>query len=230
MSTVTPDQGIIIPVGGDPANNPQAFTDMIAGVESRLVLRYTNLANRTALHPVGVEGQLSDLAAENRMDAFDGASWISAGQRGLYARRMRTTNAAPINNSTALVSDAALQVPLDVTGLFRFYGRIYYDASIAGDFKLAFTWPTVAASGSKWGLIGRDAGTATNVTAAGTTASGTAVPAGGNVVGTMTFVDFDGFLNTTATGTLVTQYAQNTLDASNLTIQFGSWLQVEKAS
>lgn len=228
MSTVTPDQAIIIPVGGDPANNPQAFTDMIAGVESRLVLRYTNLANRTALHPVSVEGQISDLAAENRMDAYDGASWISQTARGLYARRMRTTNAAAINNSTALVSDAVLQVPLDVTGTFRFYGRVYYDSSATGDFKLAFTWPAVVANGSKWGLIGRDSGTATNVTAAGTTASGTAVPAGGNGVGTMTFVDFDGFLITSATGTLVTQYAQNTLDATNTTVQLGSWLEVLK--
>jgi hypothetical protein len=88
----------------------------------------------------------------------------------------------------------------------------------------------VAANGSKWGLIGREAATATNVTAAATTGSGVAVPAGGNAVGTTTFVDFDGFLTTTATGTLVTQYAQNTLDATNLTIQFGSWLEVLKVS
>lgn len=228
MSTVTPDQGIVIPVGADAANNPQAFIDMIAGVESRLVLRYTNLAQRTALHTVSVEGQISDLATENRMDAYDGASWISQTARGLYARRMRTTNAAAINNSVALVSDAVLTVSLDVTGLFRFYGRVYYDSSVAGDFKLAFTFPAVAANGSKWGLIGREAATATNVTAAAATASGTAIPAGGNGVGTTTFVDFDGFLNITATGNLVTQYAQNTADATNTTIQFGSWLEVLK--
>lgn len=228
MSTVTPDQGIVLPVGTDGADNPQAFVDMIAGVESRLVLRYANLANRTALHTAPVEGQLTDLAAENRMDAYDGASYISATARGLYARRMRTTNAAAINNSTALVSDAVLTVPLDVTGLFRFYGRTYYDGSATGDFKQAFTFPTVAASGAKWGLIGRDSGTSTNVTAAAATASGTPIPAGGNGVGTTTFVDYDGFINTTATGNLVVQYAQNTLDATNLTIQLGSWLQVEK--
>lgn len=227
MSTVTPDQGIIIPVGTDIADNPQAFVDMIAGVESRLVLRYTNLANRTALHPVGVEGQISDLAAENRMDAFDGLAWMSQAQRGLYARRMRTTNAAAIVNNT-LVNDAVLVVPLDVTGTFRFYGRIYYDASTVADFKLAFTWPAVTAS--KWGLMGRDATTATNITAAVATASGTAVAAGGNGVGTNTFVDFDGYITTSATGNLQAQYAQNTTEATNMTVQSGSWLQVEKTS
>lgn len=228
MSTVTPDQGIIIPVAGDPANNPQAFIDMIAGVESRLVLRYTNLANRTALHPVGVEGQISDLAAENRMDAYDGASWISQTARGLYARRMRTTNATAINNSTTLVNDAVLQVPLDVTGTFRFYGRIYYDASAVADMKLAFTWP--ASTAAKWGLMGRDAGTFTNITAAVATGSGSAVAAGGNGVGTATFLTFDGFVTTSATGTLVVQYAQNTLEVSNFTVQSGSWLEVLKVS
>lgn len=228
MSTVTPDQAIIIPVGGDPANNPQAFLDMIAGVESRLVLRYPNLAGRTAQHPVSVEGQISDLAAENRMDAYDGASWISQTARGLYARRMRTTNATAINNSTTLVSDAVLQVPLDVIGTFRFYGRIYYDASTVADMKLAFTWPATTAA--KWGLMGRDAATATNITAAVATASGSAVAAGGNGVGTSTFLNFDGYVTTSATGTLVTQYAQNALEVSNFTVQSGSWLEVLKVS
>lgn len=230
MSTTTPDQQIVIPVGGDPANNPTAFTNMIAGVESRLALRYTNLADRTARHPVSVEGQLSDLAAENRMDAYDGASWISANARGMYARRMRTTNAAAILNSTTLVSDAVLTVPLDVTGTFKFRGRIYYDGSTTGDFKLAFTFPTVAANGARWGLMGRDAATATNITAVSATSSGTALAAGGNGVGTDTFVDFNGFINVTATGNLVTQYAQNTLDATNLTIRYGSWLEVVRES
>jgi hypothetical protein len=228
MSTVTPDQGIVIPISGDAANNPTAFVDMIAGVESRLVLRYTDLANRTALHTAPVEGQVTDLAAENRMDAYDGASYISLATRGLYARRMRTTDAAAIVNNT-LVSDATLTVPLDVTGLYRFYGRIYYDASTVADFKLAFTFPAVAASGAKWGLMGRDATTATNITAAVATASGTAIPAGGNGVGTATFADFDGFINITATGSLVTQYAQNTTEATNMTVRFGSWLEVVKA-
>ena len=228
MPTATTDQGIVIPIGTDGADNPQAFIDQTAGVESRLVLRYTDLANRTALHTAPVEGQITDLAAEDRMDAHDGAAYISLATRALYARRMRTTNAVPIISSTVLVPDATLTVPLDVTGTFRFYGRIYYDASTAGDFKLAFTFPAVAANGAKWGQVGRQAATATNFEAGVTTASGTALAAGGNGVGVSTFVDFDGFINITATGSLVAQYAQNTSDATNLTIQFGSWLEVVK--
>lgn len=228
MSTVTTDQGIVIPVGGDSADNPQAFIDMVAGVESRLVLRYTTLANRAALHTAPVEGQITDLAAESRMDVYDGAAYISLATRALYARRMRTTNAAVINNSIALVSDATLTVPLDVTGTFRFYGRLYYDASTVADVKIAFTFPAVVANGAKWGMLGRNDGTATQIKANVATASGTSIAAGGNGVGTSTFLDFDGFITTTATGNLVTQYAQETAEATNLTIQFGSWLEVVK--
>lgn len=226
MSTVTADQAIVIPVGTDPANNPTAFVNMIAGVESRLVLRYTNLANRTALHTAPVEGQLTDLAAENRMDAYDGANYISATSRGRYARKMRTTNATAIISSTTLVNDAVLLVTLDTIGTFSFRGRLYYDGSTAGDIKMALTFPTVAANGAKWGLLGRNATTQTNVDAIVATASGTALAAGGNGVGTNTFFEFDGFITTTATGTLQVQYAQNTLDATNLTVQFGSFIEV----
>ena len=227
MSTVTPDQGIVIPIGTDGADNPQAFVDMIAGVESRLVLRYTTLANRTALHTAPVENQITALAAENRMDAYEGTGYISLAARGLYARRMRTTNAAAIVNNT-LVPDATLTVPLDETGTYRFYGRIYYDASTVADFKLAFTTPAFAANGLKWGMLGRNVGTATNIETIVSTASGTALPAGGNGVGNEAFVLFDGFVTITATGNLVASYAQNTTEATNMTVRFGSWLEVVK--
>lgn len=228
MSANTPDQQITYPIGTDLADNPNAFLDMLADAEPRLVSRYTNLADRTARRTAPAEGELTDLAAENRMDAYTGAAYISAAARGLYARRMRTTDAAAINNSTVLVSDATLTIPLDMTGTYRFYGRIYYDASAVADIKVAFTFPAVAASGAKWGMMGRNDGTATQIKANVATASGTAISAGGNGVGTSTFLDFDGFINITATGSLVTQYAQDTAEATNLTIQFGSWLEALK--
>jgi predicted ATPase len=77
-------------------------------------------------------------------------------------------------------------------------------------------------------MLGRNDGTATQIKANVATASGTSIAAGGNGVGTSTFLDFDGFINTTATGNLVTQYAQEVAEATNLTIQFGSWLEVVK--
>lgn len=228
MSTPTPDQGIIEPVGGDPANNPSAFTSQIGGIEPRLVRRYTNLADRNArdLAP-GVNG-VTALAAEARLDVYDGASYVSVAGRGRYAHRMRTTNAAAINNSTVLVNDAVLIVPLDVTGTFSFRGRLYYDSSTIADIKMAITSPAVVANGFKWGLLGRNAATQTNVDAIVATASGAALAAGGNAVGTETFFDFEGFITTTATGNIQVQYAQNAADPTNTTVRFGSFLDVIK--
>jgi len=228
VSTVTPDQAIVIPVGGDAANNPTAFVNMIAGVESRLVLRYANLAGRTALHTSPVENDVTALAAEDRIDAYDGASYVSLTSRGRYARRMRTTNATPIISNTTLVADAVLLVTLDVTGTFSIRGRLYYDASTAGDVRMALNFPAVTAA--KWGLLGRNATTQTNIDAITATASASPLQAGGNGVGTETFFDFEGFITTTATGTLQVSYAQGTSDATNLTIRSGSFLEVIKES
>ncbi len=127
-----------------------------------------------------------------------------------------------------LVNDAVLLATLDVLGTYAFKGRIYYDASTVADFKLAFTWP--ASSSAKWGMIGRDVTTTSSLQMLVATASGTAIAAGGMGVGTNTFVDFDGFITITATGTLQTQYAQNTTEATNMTVQLGSYLEVRKVN
>lgn len=228
MPTPTADQGIIQPDAPDPADTPDAFNDQIGGLLPRLVRQYTNLAQRTAIVTAPAVNQVTALAAEGRMDAYNGSAYVSLTARGLYARVERTANATPILSNTTLQSDSVLTVALDTIGRYKFNGRLYYDASATADIKVAFTFPLVAANGSKWGLLGRNATTNTNVEALVATASGVALAAGATGVGTSTFLDFEGFLNITATGSLVTQYAQNTTDATNLTVQFGSYLEVMK--
>lgn len=228
MTTTTSNQGIIIPVGTDAANNPNAFVDMIGGVEGRLAMRFTNLADRTARLPAPIENQVSGLATENRVDAFDSAAWVSLAARGLHTRAMRTTNATAINASIVLVPDAVLIAALDVLGTYTFRGRIYYDSATAADIRLAFTWP--ASSAAKWGLYGREAATQTNFSALVATASAAPLIMGGNAVGTNTFMDFDGFVTITATGALQASYAQGTSDVSNTTVQSGSYLEVMKTN
>jgi hypothetical protein len=228
MPTPSSNQGILIPDGPDPADNPQAFNDQLGGYEGRLNMRFTNLADRTARVLVPVENQVSFLGAEDRADAYDGAAWVSLAARAMYARRMRTTNAAVIISSTVLVSDLVLQATLDVIGTFTIRGRLYYDASATADVKMALTWPT--ASAAKWGAIGRNAATQTNVDALTSTVSGTPLALGGNGVGTETFFDFDGYMTTTATGVVQVSYAQNTSDPTNLTIRSGSYFEIVKTN
>jgi hypothetical protein len=174
-----------------------------------------------------VEGEIADLAAEDRADAYNGSAWISRAARGFYARKMRTTNAAAINNSTTLVADSTLTVNLaEANRTFQFGGRIYYDGSAAGDFKLALIWPA-GATLSKWGFAGGAPATATNFERTVAAASGTSIPTAALGVGTTTFVDYWGVITLAGTtGNLQAQYAQQAADPTNLTIQAGSDLWV----
>lgn len=226
MPTTT-DQQISIPQGTDLANVVATLINTVADLERRLNLAYANTADRTARHPVGIEGECSDLAAESWADSFDGANWISRTARGYRAMRYRTTDAAAINNSVALVNDAVLVAPIEAAGVFVFGGQIFYDASTIADLKLAFTWPGVGTT--RWGGMGRASGTNTNIDAPCVIASGGTLAFGalGAGAGSTTFVQFSGILaNTGVAGNLQTQYAQNTLDPSNLVVRAGSNLWV----
>lgn len=227
MPTDTADQQITRPVGGDLADVVTAFTNAIADLETRLVLKYTNFADRASRHTVPIEGDDSDLAAEDRADTYTGSTWISRTARGFYARKMRTTNAAAINNSTVLVADSTLTVALgEANRTYRFGVRLYYDGSTAGDIKFTVVFPA-GTTLSKWGVITGDQATSTNVSRTVVTVSGNTAAAAGLGVAANTFVDFEGVLILGATtGNLQVQYAQFAADATNLTIQAGSELWV----
>lgn len=227
MSTTTADQQITIPVGGDLADVVAATQNAVLGLEQRTNLRYTNFGDRAARHTVPVEGECSDLASEDRADSYNGSNWISRTVRGFYAWKLRTTNAAAINNSTVLVADSTLTVALgEANRTYRFGVRLYYDGSTAGDLKFTVVFPA-GTTLSKWAVISADKTTATSVFRQVVTASGTTASVAAAGVGTNTFVDFEGVITLGATtGNLQVQYAQDTADATNLTIQAGSELWV----
>jgi hypothetical protein len=233
MPTPTPDQGITLPVGGDLAAVVTAMQNAIATIETRLNLRYANAADRTARHPVGVEGESSDLAAENWADSFDGSAWISRTARGYRGMKILNADATAINSGTTgigFVNDPTLVVPLEAAGSFAFGGLLFYDTPTAADMKMTFTWPG-APTASRWGATGRDATTTTNVAQSVVIVSGTAAVFGGLGAGTPAWVAFDGYIrNTGVAGNLQLQYAQNVADAGNFTVRAGSRLWVLKTS
>jgi hypothetical protein len=227
MPTNTPDQQITIPVGPDGANNPQAFIDQIADVETRLVLKYTNVADRTARHTAPIEGDLTGLATENRYDVYDGANYVSLEARNYHFYVRRTTDGTPVNNSVALVSDPVLVGSLTTGGTYQWEAGIFYDSGTTGDIKFAFTTPTFAAGNMRWvgmGLATTAATTEGDVRIATTNASGTASQFGGIGVGTVIFARIEGFITATSTANLQLQMAQNALEAVNTTIRTGSYL------
>lgn len=224
MPADTPDQQITLPVGADLAAVVAMMQSMIADVETRLALRYASEADRTARHAVGTAGEVSDLLAEGRADAFDGTNWVSRNARGFYSHKLRNADLAPINNNAVLANDPVLAVPIGAAGEYVFGGETFYDATTVADLAMAFTWPG-APTKSRWGGMGRNVATATNIDALVQTVSGTKLAFGGNGVGTLTWVQFVGFIKDTGVaGTLQQQFAQNTAEVSNLTIYAGSRL------
>jgi hypothetical protein len=233
MSTVTPDQGITIPQGADLANVVAAMANAIANLETRLNLRYTSVADRTARHAVGIEGESSDVAAENWADSYDGAAWISRTSRGYRGMKILNADATAINSGTTgttFVNDPTLVVPLEAAGSFLFGGHLFYDTPTAADMKMTFTWPG-APTASRWGATGRDPATTTNLAQAVIIVSGGTAAFGGLGAGTPAWVQFEGYIrNTGVAGNLQLQYAQSVADAGNFTVRAGSNLWVLKTS
>lgn len=235
MSTNTPDQQITIPVGTDIADNPQAFIDMIADVEPRLVLKYTNTADRAARHTAPTENDLTGLATENRYDVYNGSNYISLYSRSFHGSARRITDGSAgngqVNNSTALVNDPSLVVSVDTGATYEWEATVYYDSSTTADIKFAWVTPTFSAM--RWTGQALATTATTNegdVKIVTVTASGTSSAFGGIGVATVVSIKFEGFITTTAAGSLQLQFAQQNLDATNTTIRNGSNVKVWRVS
>ena len=231
MSTNTPDQQITIPVGTDIADNPQAFLDQIADIEPRLVLKYANVADRTARHTAPIEGDLTGLAAENRYDVYNGAAYVSLYTRAFHAFVRRTVDGTAgtglVNNSTALVNDPLIVSSLDTGATYEWEATIYYDSSTTADIKFAWTTPTFSAM--RWTVTGLATTATTNegdVRIQTAAASGSSIQLGGIGVATQVTAKIEGYITTTAAGNLQLQFAQQNLDATNTTIRNGTNLKV----
>lgn len=216
MTTSSPNQGITLQQGADPANLPVAQVAWDATMENRLAQRYTNEADRTARNAAPNEGEISHLAAEDREEIYNGAAWISLRTRAQFQSVRRATDAANINNSTVLVSDATLTTVLPaVTGIYRWRDVIVYSSSQAGDYKIAYTFPGTAWWGGM-GIATAAAATTGDGQFGVITASGTSLAYGGAAVGTRLILVVEGEVTLTgAGGNLVLQYAQQTADPTN---------------
>lgn len=232
MPTNTTDQQITIPIGTDGADAPQAFIDQIADVETRLVLKYTNVADRTARHTAPIEGDLTGLATENRYDAYSGAAYVSLDARSYHGWAVRTVDGTAgtglVNNVTVLQNDPLQVVALDSGARYQWEAMQFYDSSATADIKFAFTTPTFSAM--RWGAVGAATAGLTDIQVATANASGTSIAYGGNGVGTTLTLVMQGFIVTTAAGNLQLQFAQQVADPTNTVIRNGSYLKVWRMS
>lgn len=222
MSANTTNQQITYPVGTDLADNPTAFLDMLADVEGRLVQRYTSSADRLARNPTPATGELSFVSGTTWYDRWTGAKWIPA----TSIKAVKTADQS-VNNTTVLVNDAELFIPLTaINTRYLFHAAVRYSTNTTADIKFTFTVP--AGAGLVFGGIGADTAAAgtTNAGVNFTSSIGPATqPYNG---GTEAWLVLHGSLLTAATtGNLQLQFAQAVANVSNTTVLNASWLRAE---
>lgn len=234
MPIIDPDQGVPLPAPADLANNPAAFTNFYTPVLSRQNNRYTNEANRTALHPANTNGEESFLTATGRKEINNGTLWRSSGVADCYGYVRRTTDAAVIPSTPGLTNDAVLFVSLTTGFTYVWESLAYYDSAAAADIVYAFTTPTFAAGNMRWtgtGLSTAAAAVEADVKIATQTVSGTGLSFGGVGLGTIVAVKMEGFIVATSTANLQLQYAQLVSTASNTGPSYrGGYLKVWKVA
>lgn len=224
MPTVTPDQGLSLPIDADAADNPVAFNNFVAGVEPRLVRLYADLADRTARQLVVAENELSGLAAENRVEVYDGTNNISLRTRSCFLTTRVAVSQVLTASSTVLQNVTNMVAALPTAGIFQFRGRIFYEASTTADIKFAWTIP--AGATMRWGINALGPG-GTNPIYTTITGSGTAISVGALGVGTVLYALFDAEVTMGGTaGNLQLQAAQNTSDASVTTVFDRTFMEV----
>jgi hypothetical protein len=226
------NQGIPEQQGPDPANLPSAQVSWDGVMENRLWQRYLSEADRTARNPAPNENEASALAAEDRVDIWNTANWISLHSRSLFANLRKNADSAAVNNSTVLVNDADFVVALPTAGTFAWRQISFYDCVAAADFKCTYTFP--AGTTQRWGVMALGNVGAANpgdVFVPTVTASGTTVFIGGVGAGTVVWGVFEGEVTMGGTaGNMQFQYAQQVADPSNLIHRARSRLQVWRVS
>jgi hypothetical protein len=140
---------------------------------------------------------------------------------GNIPKIVRKTSNESVNASTTLQDDDELLFAIGASEVWAWEAEIWYDAADAANFKFAYTVPTSASL--RWADIGSDSGDAASPGVAVTTVSGTARTASATGVGTTRHTRHSGVVvNSTNAGNVTLQWAQNTSNVSNATVQANS--------
>lgn len=145
----------------------------------------------------------------------------------------RSTDAPAINNSTVLVSDTVLVIPMAAGAVYTFDAWIAYDVTQVADLKIG--WLVPAGTTMHWAGGGiQEASTSTTGNAAINrrlwTEAQTAV-LGGAAAGTPVVATASGLIVVGSTaGDLTLQRAQATAEVSDAIIKAGSWVKLERVA
>ena len=225
MPTNSADQGLTLPIQADAANQQTAFASYSPGVEGRLVKRYVDAADRTARNPAPTAGEIAFLTNPGRHDFRSVTSkWMEV--RDLIASKVTETQL--VNNSTTLVNDDQLFLPLQASARYLLNGYFMWDSGTTADIKFSWTGPA-GFQMPVWSILAIDAAGAGPSFATATTA-GTVVSRGGSGIGTFVHGWLKGVVICSSTaGNLQLQWAQAGLEAVNTRMKAASFIQLTRA-
>lgn len=151
----------------------------------------------------------------------------------LFVSALRATKTADevVNNSTTYQADDALYVAVEAGATYDLEGFVVYDASTVADAKFSVTTPSGATV--TWRLDGPNSGAGSpdsvNPATFRALSTGGGWPVGGVGVGTKVAARIVGtvVVSTTA-GNVGIQWAQNTAEATDLTVRSGSYLTLRR--
>lgn len=107
MTTLTTDQGLILPTAGDSANVPTTINALIqspasSSVESRLVKRYLSAADRTSRNPTPQTGELSFRADGPAYEWYNGSAWTDL-QKGYVSESVRQVGSGTFTTTETIL-------------------------------------------------------------------------------------------------------------------------------
>lgn len=221
MPTPTSDQGIILPVGGDPADVPASMTTQTGGIETRLVKRYADAADRTARNPAPPNGEISYLINPGRFDGRRAGAWMEL--MPLFARKANEVQVR--NNTLVLVNDDQLILPLQI-GTYEFRCMIIHESGTTADFvagPIMITGTASTIDWQSWNFSTAGAFTMDNFGAANTLAV-----QGGS--GSFDPFYMTGLVTVTAAGNFGVRWGQNALQAINTRVKIGSFITANRVA
>lgn len=146
---------------------------------------------------------------------------------GIWA--VKAADNTPVNNSTTLVNDAELFVPVAANTVYDVVAKVFYTTGATPDIKLGFTFPSGTMSWAGVGAVDSLSAATTNATVADnawtSAASGQTLSFGGGVGSALAVLAGTLRVGPVA-GNLQLQFAQATANASNTLTKADSSLRV----
>lgn len=159
--SLTTNQGLIVADPTDVNDVPASMTELLsggvtpnAGLENRLVQRYTSSTDRAARNPTPNTGELSYLISTGAYESWDGSAWVDI-SKGYVTDLTRVVNSSSFTTTETVLDFVTFTAQTGAFYKLTWNGNLR--SSIAADVALVrFRWqagPTLTTAGTQWYIV-----------------------------------------------------------------------------